>query len=96
MKKQHVIELLKSVKPELVERFGIARIAIFGSVARNEANKGSDVDILVSFSEKVNSKNFFGLQFYLEDQLHTQIDLVTENSVRDELKPHITKDAIYV
>lgn len=96
MNKQQVIDLLKSVKPDLVERFGIDRIAVFGSVARNEANKDSDVDILVFFSEKVNSQNFFGLQFYLEDQLQTQIDLVTENAVREELKSHIIKDAIYI
>ena len=96
LNKQQVINLLKSSNPDLIKRFGISRIAIFGSVARNEAKEGSDIDVLVSFSDKVTSKNFFGLQFYLEDQLNASIDLVTENAVRNELKPYINKDVIYV
>ena len=48
MKKQQALELLASSKPELQTRFGVARLALFGSTARDTARSGSDVDILVA------------------------------------------------
>jgi len=93
---KQVFNFLSEHKLEMRERFNINRLAIFGSVARNEASNKSDIDILVSFVGKASSKNFFGLQFYLEDKLGEQIDLVSEKSVRKELRPYIEKDAIYV
>jgi len=96
MNKQQILNFLTIAKPELVKRFNISTIAVFGSTVRNEANEQSDVDILVSFSEKANSKNYFGLQFYLEDELKSPIDLVTEKALRDELRPYVEKEAIYV
>lgn len=96
MNKQQVLSFLKSAKPELIKRFNISSIAVFGSTIRNEANDKSDIDILVSFLGKPNAKNYFGLQFYLEDHLESTIDLVTEKALRDELRPYIEKEAIYV
>jgi len=96
MNKHQILSFLTNAKPELVKRFNISSIAVFGSTVRNEANEKSDVDILVSFSGKANSKNYFGLQFYLEDELKSPIDLVTEKALRDELRPFIEKEAIYV
>ncbi len=93
---KQVFNFLSEHKLEMRERFNINRLAIFGSVARNEASNKSDIDILVSFVGKASSKNFFGLQFYLEDKLEQRIDLVSEKSVRKELRPYIEKDAIYV
>jgi len=96
MNKQQILSFLTHVKPELVKRFNISSIAVFGSTVRNEANEKSDIDILVSFTGAANSKNYFGLQFYLEDELKSPIDLVTEKALRDELRPYVEKEAIYV
>ena len=80
----------------IFKQFGVAKLAIFGSTVREEATEQSDVDILVSFERIPTSKDYFGLQFYLEDLLGKSIDLVTDKSLRKELRPHIEKELIYV
>lgn len=69
MNKQRVLELLANSKPELQARFGITRLALFGSTARDTAKSGSDIDILVAFDGPATSERYFGVQFYLEDML---------------------------
>ena len=49
------------------KQFRVAKLAIFGSTVRGEATENSDVDILVSFEKTLTSKEYFGLQFFLED-----------------------------
>ena len=49
MNRQQAIETLTQHKPELVKRFGITRLALFGSTVRNEAKPESDIDIIVDF-----------------------------------------------
>ncbi|MHB8255458.1 MAG: nucleotidyltransferase family protein, partial [Acidiferrobacter sp.] len=49
MNRQRVLELLSRSKPELRARFGVVRLALFGSTARDEATADSDVDVLVAF-----------------------------------------------
>lgn len=96
MEKQRVLELLAISKPELEERFGVIRLALFGSTARDRAVKGSDVDILVAFDGPASSDRYFGVQFYLEDLLGCNVDLVTEKALRPELRPHIEKEQVNV
>ena len=49
MNRQRALELLSRSKPELQTRFGVTRLALFGSTARDTASSGSDVDVLVAF-----------------------------------------------
>ena len=73
------------------ERYGVARIGIFGSVARNEATAASDIDILVEFREGEETfDHFMDLKFYLEDLPGRKADLVIINT----LKPRIRKAAL--
>jgi predicted nucleotidyltransferase len=96
MDRQHTLELLRRCKPELRARFGVTRLALFGSTARDTANSGSDVDILVAFDGPATSKRYFGVQFYLEDLLGRPVDLVTEKARRPELRPFIDQEMINV
>lgn len=96
MKRKQVLELLDEHKDTLAERFGVTKLALFGSTARDTAAEGSDVDILVAFDGPATSKRYFGVQFYLEDLLNCGVDLVTEKALRSELRPYIEKDAIRV
>jgi uncharacterized protein len=79
-----------------VEHYDVEKLALFGSTARDTAREDSDVDILVSFDGAATSSRYFGVQFYLEDLLGCSIDLVTEKSLRPELRPFVERDAIYV
>lgn len=85
-------KILKSHKKDL-SNLGANSIAIFGSIARNEGEKRSDVDILVEFDAK---KGFFGfadLKFYLQDILHCEVDLVSKRALHPALKKRILNEA---
>jgi predicted nucleotidyltransferase len=96
MNRQRALELLSRSKPELQSRFGVTRLALFGSTARDTATSGSDVDVLVAFDGPATSKRYFGVQFYLEDLLGCSVDLVTEKALRPELRPYIEQERVNV
>lgn len=96
MRKDEVLKLLAQHKPELVRRFGITDLALFGSTVRDEASQDSDIDVLVSFDGPATSKRYFGVQFYLEDLLGHPVDLVTDKALRPQLRPYIEASAIHV
>jgi len=96
MDRQRALELLGRSKQELRARFGVTRLALFGSIARDTATSGSDVDVLVAFDGPATSKRYFGVQFYLEDLLGCPVDLVTEKALRPELRPYIEQERVDV
>lgn len=96
MNRMQALQALARAKPELVRRFGVTRLALFGSTARNEARSDSDVDIVVSFDGPATSQRYFGVQFYLEDLLGCPVDLVTDKALRPELRPYIEREAVNV
>ena len=96
MNRQEVLEKLREAKPTLAERYGVTRLALFGSTVRDEARTDSDVDIVVGFDGPATSSRYFGVQFYLEDELGCEVDLVTEKALRPELRPYIEREAVNV
>jgi hypothetical protein len=96
MNRQQTLQTLKAARPVLAERFGVTRLALFGSTARGEARPDSDVDVVVGFDAPATSARYFGVQFYLEDALGCAVDLVTEKAMRPELKPFIECEAVNV
>lgn len=96
MNRQRVLELLTEHKAFLAERYGVSRLAVFGSMARDAAGADSDVDVLVAFGGPATSERYFGVLFYLEDLLGRPVDLVTEKALRAELRPHIDREAVHV
>lgn len=61
MNRQQALETLSKLKPQLVERFGVTRLALFGSTVRDEAKPGSDIDIVVAFDSPATSAKYFGV-----------------------------------
>ncbi len=96
MKRSGAIELLRQSKATLAGRYGVTRLALFGSTARGVAREDSDVDVLVAFDGPATSQRYFGVQFYLEDLFGRPVDLVTEKALRPELRPFIEKEAVRV
>ncbi|MBA3965627.1 MAG: nucleotidyltransferase family protein [Nitrospirales bacterium] len=96
MNRSQTLEVLTRIKPELAERFGVVRLTLFGSTARDEARPDSDVDIVVAFDGPATSQRYFGVQFSLEDALGCPVDLVTEKALRPELRPFIEQEAVNV
>lgn len=96
IRKQEVLRLLTAHKNEMEQRFGVSRIGLVGSVARDEASARSDVDIIVSLQSKNKFRSFFDLLYFLEDQLQCKVDLATEASLKDRVKKSVMKDVHYV
>lgn len=96
MERQHALDVLRNSKAELVRRFGVTRLALFGAFAREREQSDSDVDVLVAFDGPATSDRYFGVQFLLEDRLGRPVDLVTEKGLRPELRPYVERDAIAV
>ena len=91
-----MLDLLARSKPTLVARFGVDRLALFGSTVRDAARADSDIDIFVSFDGPATSERCFGVQFFLEDLLGRPVNLVTDKALRAELRPFIEREAVHV
>lgn len=96
MKCARALKLLADSKPILAQRYGVIRLALFGSTARDTARDDSDIDVLVTYDGPATSERYFGVQFYLEDLFGCPIDLVTDKALRPELRPFIEKEAKHV
>ncbi|MCB9281675.1 MAG: nucleotidyltransferase family protein [Lewinellaceae bacterium] len=73
------------------------RIGVFGSFARGENKKGSDLDILIKFKDRVSLLKLVQIEQELSDKLEIPIDLVTENSLKNpRLRKYIEKDLITI
>jgi predicted nucleotidyltransferase len=88
-------ELLQKNKIDLMMRYNLRSIALFGSITRNEATEKSDVDILVEF-EKPIGLEFVLLADELEEILGVKVDLVTPNALKPKMFEHIKQDLQYV
>lgn len=96
MNRSRAIELLAQSKPLLAARYGVTRLALFGSTVRDAARADSDVDILVAFDGPATSERYFGVQFHLEDVFGCAVDLVTDKALRSELRPFVEREAVNV
>ena len=84
---------LGALLPELRTRFGVRELAVFGSVARDEATDASDLDLIVDFEGPATFDAFMGLKLFLEDTLAVRVDLVTRASPKARLKARIEAEA---
>lgn len=85
-------KILKAHQGDL-SQYGVRTLAVFGSIARNEAKKSSDIDILVDFDSKKGLFVFVGLKNYLEDILNCEVDLVSKKALHPALKKRILSEA---
>lgn len=96
MDKDETLKLLNLHGAEIRERFGVKRLALFGSVARDDASEESDVDVLVEFEGSTTFRGYMGLKSYLEDLFQRPVDLVTEAGLRPVFRPYVEGDAIEI
>ena len=96
IRRAEVLEILQQHKHELAEKYGVTRIGIFGSVARDEATETSDVDVVV---EMIKPDLFFMVHIkdLLEAVIHCHVDIVRyRDRMNAFLKHRIDKEAVYV
>jgi predicted nucleotidyltransferase len=91
-----LITMLEQALPLIRERYGVARIGIFGSVARGQERNDSDVDVLVEFMpDKATFRNFMELALYLESLFARRVDLVTDQALNPYLRTDIEKEVVW-
>jgi len=96
MEKERILHQLASLKTELSRRFGIEKIALFGSVARNEANDTSDIDIAIVSMKRKNGFTIARAQTFLSQQLKRPVDIGLLDAMHPFVKKHIEKEMIDV
>ncbi|MDJ0900731.1 MAG: nucleotidyltransferase family protein [Xenococcus sp. MO_188.B8] len=79
-----------------IRGYGVKSLALFGSVARDEATVKSDVDLLVEFEGKVTFDRYMDLKFFLEDSLGCSVDLVSRKMLKPQIRDIVEREAIYV
>ncbi len=96
MKRDEAIQVLRGNSDHLMD-YGVARLTVFGSVARNEATTDSDVDILVEFrpGARIGLFEFAHLRCYLMEILGCEVDLVTPDAMRPSMRENILREAVY-
>jgi predicted nucleotidyltransferase len=95
---QEILTFLQEHKDELLSRFHVSSIGLFGSFSRGEQDESSDVDILVDFDEDVT--DFYtvktALKAYLTHAFNRSIDLARKKYLKPYAKEKILKDVIYI
>ena len=92
--KEHILSFLRENKEFLKKEFDVDNIILFGSYARDEAVKGSDVDILIDTKRK-DFDNRFKLKELLEKEFDRKVDLLYLDSVRTFIMECIKDELIY-
>jgi uncharacterized protein len=93
MLREDVLKALRDSRP-ILDAFGVARVSLFGSFARNEGREGSDVDLLVEFRRPIGLFEFVRLQRTLADILGHPVDLVTPAALKPQLRERILGEAV--
>jgi uncharacterized protein len=91
-RRAEVTKLLEEYRDEL-EQMGVLSLALFGSVARDEAGPDSDVDLLVEIRRPMGLFEFVGIQQRLEQILGRPVDLATRESLKPRLRDRILRAA---
>jgi len=94
-KKKEVIEKIKSKIIKILKKNDIKRAGIFGSYAKGEQKKDSDIDILIEPAKNMGFK-FAGLEIQLAKALKKRVDLVSYNGISPYLKNKILSQEVRI
>ncbi len=94
--KKQVLDILKQYKSEHANDYGITQLGVFGSVARDDANENSDVDVVIQL-KKPNLFALSNIRQELEERLKKHVDIIrVRDRMNQFLKEQIFKEAVYV
>ncbi len=88
-------QILTRLKPELIDKYHISSIGLFGSIVRDDFTAASDIDIIVDFSQPIGIE-FVDLADYIENKLKKNVDLVSKKGIKQKYYQVIESEIIYV
>lgn len=96
MNREDVIATLRAHEPELRHR-GVLHAALFGSLARNEAQPASDIDILIEVAPDapIGVFEYVGITQYLADLFPSRVDVTNRDRLKPLVRPSAERDAMY-
>jgi len=96
MKRSDIMRMLKAYQKKNAEKYGILKLGIFGSVARETHREHSDIDIVITLREQ-DLFYLIGIKQDIEEQFNTKVDIVSYRpKMNPFLKEKIDKEALYV
>lgn len=95
MTRDEVLAKLRELKPALQHEYGVTRLRLFGSHARDEARDDSDVDIIVDLGRPL-GLDFFGMEIELSERLGRKVDLATPDGLHRVIKERVLAEAVDV
>ena len=90
------LDTLRTHLPELRERYGVRAFWLFGSYARGEQKRRSDLDILVEFEAAPTFFEFIRLEHHLSELLGVKVDLVMKSALKPTIGRHILEEVVPV
>ena len=91
-----ILTKLRELLPYMNQKYHVNSMEVFGSYVKNQQNKNSDLDLLVSFSKIPSLLKFLELKNYLSDQLEINVDLVMKDSLRPRISKNILDESIAI
>lgn len=92
----NLLAKLRGLLPSIAGRYHVASLALFGSYVRGDQNRGSDLDVLVTFSRIPGLLKFVELENTLSDELGVKVDLVMPEALKPEIGRRISAEAVPV
>jgi predicted nucleotidyltransferase len=96
MRQEEVTQTLDANRRELVSKFGVQSLALFGSVVRDEAGDSSDIDMLVEFNRPTCYFGLVALQEHLSKLLQQSVDLGTLQGLKPRVRARVEQEMRYV
>ncbi len=96
MHRDQALQLLAFHYKRLHEDYHVKSLALFGSVARDQARQDSDVDVLVEFDRLVGLRGFMDCRFELEAILGRRVDLVMRSAIKPSRREAVEAEALRV
>lgn len=96
MAAENILIIIKGLKNQVRRNYKAEIKAIFGSYIRGEQTSQSDIDVLVEFHHGADLFDLVGLSQFLEERLNRKVDVVPLSSLREEVKPYVLSEAVYL
>lgn len=79
---------------EAIRAYGVRRLGLFGSCARDESSPSSDLDFIVEFDKKT-FDGYMAVKDFLETLFSCRVDLVIESTIKPRLREVIRREVVH-
>jgi uncharacterized protein len=94
--RDEILQVLRSQKNSLFQKYQITDLGIFGSYAREQQTESSDLDILVDYIQPPTLPKLIELRDYLSQVFSIKVDIVTQNGLKPRIREHVLSEVIYL